>query len=297
MSVPLLDPRRLELDLPFRPLVAWEWGDADAPPIVLVHGWGDSGATFEFVAAALAADYRLIAPDLAGFGESPAAQGDYWFPDYLQDLEGVLDATVGAAPVTLVGHSMGGNVCNLYAGVRPARIASLVLLEGFGLPPTTPDEAPQRYARWLDQRHATPALRDFADVGTLHRHLQRLAPSAAPEVLAAIALRWARPVGDGAWRLRMDPRHKGGHAVLYRREEAAACWRDTTAPVMLVGGTCSDFFARFAGFDPVADCAAHYRRCTTHWLEGAGHMMHWEQPLAVAALIREAAGRAAQGAA
>lgn len=293
MSVPLPAPRRLELDLPFRPLVVWEWGDPHAPPIVLVHGWGDSGATFEFVATGLAGDHRLIAPDLAGFGESPAAPGDYWFPDYLQDLEGVLDATVGTTPVTLVGHSMGGNVCNLYAGVRPARIASLVLLEGFGLPPTRPDEAPGRYARWLDQRHGEPALRDFATLETLHRHLRRLAPTASSDILAAIAPRWAEPVAGGAWRLRMDPRHKGGHAVLYRREEAAACWRNTTAPVMLVAGTKSDFFTRFEGFDPIADCAAHYARCTTHWLEGAGHMMHWEQPQAVSTLIREAASRVA----
>ena len=289
MPVQLLSPRRLSLELPLRPLVAWEWGDPHAPPIVLVHGWGDSGATFEFVAAALARDYRLIAPDLAGFGESPAARDEYWFPDYLQDLDGVLDATVGTAPVTLVGHSMGGNVCNLYAGVRPTRVASLVLLEGFGLPPTTPDEAPTRYARWLDQRHTTPALRDFDNLETLQRHLRRLAPTVEPEALAVIAQRWARPVGEGAWRLHMDPRHKGGHAVLYRREEAAACWRATTAPVTLVAGTKSDFFDRFNGFDPMADCAAHYHRCTSHWLEGCGHMLHWEQPLAVAALIRTAA--------
>ena len=183
-------------------------------------------------------------------------------------------------------------MCNLYAGVRPARIASLVLLEGFGLPPTQPDEAPSRYARWLDQRHAVQGLRDFADLDTLHRHLRRLAPTATPDVIAAVAPRWAEPVADGAWRLRMDPRHKGGHAVLYRREEAAACWRNTTAPVMLVAGTKSDFFSRFDGFDPVADCAAHYARCSVHWLEGAGHMMHWEQPAAVASLIREAASRA-----
>ena len=287
----LPEPARTEVVRDHVKLAVWHWGDPASPPIVLVHGWGDSGATFAAVAASLAQDFFLVAPDLRGFGESPATPGGYWFPDYLRDLDACLDAMTLARPITLVGHSMGGNVCGLYAGIRPARVASLVLLEGFGLPATTPAEAPDRYRRWLDQHHRPPALRDFVDESALFRHLQRLAPTAPEAVLRQVLPRWAVRLPDGAYRLRMDPAHKGVHAVMYRREEAAACWQATTAPVTLVAGSASDYLARFRGFDPLADCAQHYPGCTRHTLEGAGHMLHWEQPAAVAALIRAAATR------
>jgi pimeloyl-ACP methyl ester carboxylesterase len=284
-------PQATLIELPDTTLRVWQWGAAHSPPVVLVHGWADSGATFEFVAQHLAADYRVIAPDLRGFGESALARRSYWFADYLRDLDAVLDATVGHQPVTLVGHSMGGNVCGLYAGVRPARVASLVLLEGFGMPPTTPAGAPARYARWLDQQATPPVLRDFVDLASLLKHLRRLAPAASDAVLLAVVPRWAQALPDGGLRLRMDPQHKAVNAVLYRRDEAAACWRATLAPVTLVAGAASDFATRFAGMDPMADCASHYREVTQHTLADCGHMMHWEQPAAVAALIRAAASR------
>ncbi len=271
-------------------LAVWCWGDAAAPPIVIVHGWADSGASFAAVASDLARDHRVIAPDLRGFGDSAWPAHGYWFPDYLRDLDAVIESPLVNGPVTLIGHSMGGNVCGLYAGVRPLRVASLGLFEGFGMPDSRPQDAPKRYTTWLDQHGEPLGFRDFADFPTLLDHLRKLAPRAMPAVLEQVARCWARPV-DGGWRLKMDPRHKLFNPVLYRREEAAACWRATTAPVLLVTGEASDFRARFRGLDPQSEAAAHYREVRVAQIAGAGHMMHWEQPAAFAALVRDAASR------
>lgn len=273
-------------------LAVWCWGDEAAPPVVLVHGWADCGASFLAVARALAADFRVLAPDLRGFGDSGRAAHGYFFPDYLGDLDALLASPLVAGPVTLVGHSMGGNVCGLYAGVRPARVASLVLLEGFGMPDSRPEDAPRRYAAWLDRQGEASGLRDFDDFDALCAHLAKLAPRATRATLEEVARCWASPLGDGGWRLKMDPRHKRVNPVLYRRAEAAACWRATTAPVLLAAGDESDFRARFRGLDPLLDAQSHYRRCRVETITRAGHMMHWEQPLAVAALVREAAAAA-----
>ncbi len=105
------------------------WGEPSAarPPLVLLHGWMDVGASWQFVVDALAEERFIIAPDWRGFGLTDGGGVDnYWLPDYLADLEWLLDHYAGegdaARPVDLVGHSMGGNVAMHYAGARPGRI-------------------------------------------------------------------------------------------------------------------------------------------------------------------------------
>ena len=123
-------------------------------PMVMVHGWMDVAASYQFMVDAFAHDHYVIAPDWRGYGlttvagsalhagQVPASadpqswQGtdSYWFADYLGDLDALIDHYSPDAPVHLVGHSMGGNVAMLYAGCRPQRIRRLVNLEGFGMP-------------------------------------------------------------------------------------------------------------------------------------------------------------------
>src|SRR3954464_3411371 len=134
----------------------WQWGDASLvapgrPPLVLMHGWMDVGASFQFVVdelARLEGERRfVIAADWRGFGASSGGGADsFWFPDYLGDLDALLDALSPGASVDLVGHSMGGNVVMSYAGVRPARVRRLPNLAGFGLPRSAPAAPPARRA-------------------------------------------------------------------------------------------------------------------------------------------------------
>ena len=128
------------------------WGREGAPKLFMAHGWMDMSASFQFVVDALQGDWHVIAHDWRGFGLSERSGNDtYWFPDYFADLEAILDHYSPDAPVNLLGHSMGGNIVSVYAGVRPERIAKLINLEGFGLPATRPEQAPGRYAKWLDE--------------------------------------------------------------------------------------------------------------------------------------------------
>ena len=111
--------------------------------MVLLHGWMDVSASFQFVVDALERDWDVYAPDWRGYGLTAWAGSDsYWFADYLADLDFLLEKIAPEKPLDLVGHSMGGHVGGLYAGVRPARVARFVNLEGFGLAVTRPDQAP-----------------------------------------------------------------------------------------------------------------------------------------------------------
>ena len=143
------------------------WGREDAPKLFMAHGWMDMSASFQFVVDALRGDWHVIAHDWRGFGLTERSGSDtYWFPDYFADLEAILDHYSPGEPVNLLGHSMGGNIVSVYAGVRPERIAKLINLEGFGLPATRPEQAPGRYAKWLDEVKAHLHETWFAWMGT-----------------------------------------------------------------------------------------------------------------------------------
>lgn len=130
------------------------WGEPGPGkvPLVMVHGWMDVAASYQFMVDAFSEDHYIIAPDWRGYGRTQAPLADnYWFPDYLADLDFLLDHYAPGQQVNLVGHSMGGNVVMLYGGVRPERIRRLVNLEGFGMPATIAAQAPGRYATWMDE--------------------------------------------------------------------------------------------------------------------------------------------------
>ena len=137
---PIQKPSRSEF-VPIRHLryhvLQWGTPSPDKTPLVMVHGWMDVAASFQFVIDALKDDHWIIAPDWRGFGLTETPDVDhFFFPDYLADLDQLLDHYVGERQVHLIGHSMGGHVATLYAGVRPERVQTLINLEGFGLPAT-----------------------------------------------------------------------------------------------------------------------------------------------------------------
>jgi pimeloyl-ACP methyl ester carboxylesterase len=265
------------------------WGDPEAPQLFLLHGWMDVSASFQFFVDALAGRWRAIAPDWRGYGLTQWSGADsYWFPDYLADLDRLLARLSPDEPATLVGHSMGGNVAGLYAGVRPERVARLVNLEGFGLPATDPERAPGRYAKWLEELGEPQRFRDYASFDELAARLVRSNPRLAPERAAFLARHWGMSGPDGRVVLRSDPAHKRTNPVLYRLDEVKACWRRVTAPVLWVEGAESALLARWrsegADLDERKRCFA---RLTTRTLPAAGHMLHHDQPEQLAAMVEE----------
>src|SRR5688572_2928109 len=149
------------------------WPHPGARKLVLLHGWMDVSASFQFLVDELRGEWDVHAPDWRGYGLTEWSSADcYWFPDYIADLDYILKEIHADEPVSLVGHSLGGNVAALYAGIRPSRIGRLVNLEGFGLPRTGPEQAPDRYARWLDELHEPPRLRPYASFTALEARLR-----------------------------------------------------------------------------------------------------------------------------
>jgi pimeloyl-ACP methyl ester carboxylesterase len=276
-----------------------EWGDAslvtpERPLLVLTHGWMDVGASFQFIVDELARlegpSRHVVALDWRGFGGSTSGGADaFWFHDYLGDLDTVLDALSPDASVDLAGHSMGGNVVMSYAGVRPARVRRLVNLEGFGLPESGADQAPARLAKWLDELKEPASLRSYGSVDEVAARLRRNNARLPAGKAAWLAPHWSERRADGRWHILGDPAHKLVNPVLYRVEEVMAGWRRIHAPVLWVEGADTDVTKFWGNRYPRADFEARLAqvpRVERLLLEDCGHMLHHDQPAAVAARLR-----------
>jgi pimeloyl-ACP methyl ester carboxylesterase len=273
------------------------WGSEGAPKIFMLHGWMDVAASFQFVVDCLERDWHVIAPDWRGFGLTERSGADtYWFPDYLADLEAILDhyapgEAAGVPRINLLGHSMGGNIASLYAGARPARIGKLINLEGFGLPATKPEQAPGRFARWLDELKAPPAMRGYASLAEVAARLQKTNPRLSGERAAFLAQHWSAQDDAGEWLILGDPAHKMSGPLLYHVDEVLACWRQITAPVLWVEAEDTNMW-RWMGPKDQARAEidrrmAHLASVTARMVPDAGHMLHHDQPELLARMIEE----------
>lgn len=303
MYTPLRPSSTVDLTIRHMSYRVRTWGQPQpgVPPLVLVHGWMDVGASYQFVVDALSeafyAGRQIIAPDWRGFGHSmpPVPCEHYSFADYLADLDALLDHYAPGGPaVDLVGHSMGGNIAMLYAGARPGRIRRLVNLEGFGLPATQAAQAPQRMGQWLDElqslRRGDLALKGYDSVEAVAQRLRKTNPRLPADKALWLAHEWAAPDATGQWRILGDAAHKVVNPQLFRVDEVLATYAAITAPVLAVEASddsLGQWWKNKYTLDEYHQRLQSVRDCRIAKIDDAGHMLHHDQPAHIAQLIED----------
>jgi pimeloyl-ACP methyl ester carboxylesterase len=281
------------------------WGEAQPgqPPLVLVHGWMDVAASFQFVVDALEDAFMqerlVIAPDWRGYGLTDGGAVDnYWFPDYIADLDFLVDHFSPGQAVDLVGHSLGGNVAMCYAGIRPERVRRLVNLEGFGGPSTVAAQAPGRYAKWLDQlkQHGRGELdlRGYPDADGVAQRLTKTNPRLARDPAGRdkahwLARQWAHQDAQGLWTILGDPAHKIINAQLLRVDELLAIYRRISMPLLAVEASDDAMWGFWKGTftrDQYHERLQQVPDCRIAVVQDAGHMLHHDQPERLAELLQ-----------
>lgn len=255
------------------------WGADDAPTIIFLHGWGDTGASFQFVVDALHGNWRVVAPDWRGFGLSQWNAGAYWFLDYIADLDALLDIYSPNQPAQIAGHSMGGIVAGLYAGIRPDRVSRFANVEGFALWVSAPGETPARFDKWLKQiRDNDSAFRLYSRREEFAARLSTDNPRLTAQRAGFLAEHSARAVDDG-FVFAADPHHRWISPVLYPLEEAKACWRRVSARTLWLAGRDSPIMKQFAEhLDDYRERMACFTDVREILIDNCGHNVHHDQP-------------------
>ncbi len=288
-------PSSLKLNIRGQQYHVLTWGhhQTGQPPLVLLHGWMDLAASFQFLVDALEPSRFIIAPDWRGFGDTQGPDVDHYvFADYLGDLDFLLDhfeTSLGCKTFNVLGHSMGGNVAMMYAGIQEARIHKLINLEGFGMPATSASMAKGRFRRWLDELKAFDqqnlTLKPYASLADVAKRLMKNNPRLKEDFAQWLASQWACPNENGEWRLKARAAHKVVSAHLYRLDEMQEIFKCITAPTLCIHSSDLQLDRWWKGaytFDQYQERLLAVAQLRQTQVKESGHMVHHDQPQALA---------------
>jgi pimeloyl-ACP methyl ester carboxylesterase len=262
----------------------WEWGDPKEETYVFVHGARDQGRSWEpFLHALLARGVPIkhaVAIDLRGHGDSewPSTSRGYQHEDFLSDLAGLLKH-LDKGPLTIIGHSLGGSMCLLYAGTFPEKVKRLVLLESLGPFARSDDEVPNIIAERLKGR-------DYVEIPFPHESLQAAAKAIQktfPLIPDRAALHMARHgthYKGGRYRWKHDPILRYRTTTAMSEGQIEAFIRRLKCPILFVYGTESDFMKSVRG-----SRVKLFPNAKILPIEGAGHHIPHEKPAELAEVV------------
>ena len=262
----------------------WEWGDPQAETFIFVHGIRDQGRSWEpFIASMLTRGCPIkhaVALDLRGHGESewPNTSRGYQHEDFLTDLAGLL-RHLDKESLTLVGHSLGGSMCLLYAGVFPERVKRMVLLESLGPFARKDDEVPDIVAERLKGRNYVEIPFPHESLGAAAKALQKTFPL-IPDRAALHMARHGTSYKGGRYRWKHDPILRYRTTTAMSEGQIEAFIHRLRCPILFVYGTESDFMKSVRG-----PRAKLFPNAQIVPIDGAGHHIPHEKPEELADVV------------
>ena len=254
------------------------WGDRPVD-VVFCHGFLDVGWSFDAVARDLvAAGHGVASFDWRGHGQTEwtGAGGYYHFPDYVLDLDELLPQ-LSDQPVHLVGHSMGGSACVMYAAARPENLCSLTLIEGLGPPEMEPRDPVTRLRAWLDgvARVRSKTLKPMDGERTVLKRMRVQNPELTDELGLFLASKSTKAV-DGGVQWTFDPLHKTWSPSPFQADAFGKLLEAISAPTLIVAG---ERGLRLQDEEERMAKIKHHRFVE---IPDVGHMIHWFEPRALA---------------
>lgn len=256
-----------------------DWGNPGAPPLILQHGGRDHCRSWDWVAEELARDWHVIAPDLRGHGDSAwAPDGNYEMNAFVYDFAQLVH-TLGHDEVTIVAHSLGGNIATRYTGLYPERVRRLVNIEGLGPSPTTRAQREaagyaNRFRKWIEARRAASGRipRRYPTIEAAYARMKEENTFLTDEQARHLTIHGASRNEDGTWSWKFDPYLNVWPFEDVPEDRTAELWGAISCPVLLLYGLNSWATSpRKDGRDK------QFRDVRVSEFENAGHWLHHDQ--------------------
>ncbi len=274
------------------------YGDPSRPPMVLVHGIRDHAGSFDPIARAFAGEYFVLVPDLRGHGDSDKP-GSYAMAEFVADLRALVLGRALARPV-IVGHSLGGQIAAHYAALFDD-VAALISVEGLGPPRRPGDASPdgrraRLRARTADLLEPSAPREPLPDFEAALRRFRERNPRLSPERARRLVERGTEPAPGGGLRWKWAPDSSKVWSTI-GIDDIEEIWSWIRCPVLVVTAAESARYWTQRGLsDPVSPeaFAADLERKLARFadaehvvVDGAGHMLHYDQPDALVRAVRD----------
>lgn len=256
-----------------------EWGQPDAPPILLVHGARDHCRSWDWVARELARDYRVIAPDLRGHGDSAwSPDGSYSILSHIYDISQLIHQ-LKLAPMPIISHSMGGNISLRYTGLYPQNVTKIVAIEGLGPSPKMIAERQKvafqdRWRGWIDSKRAAAGRtrRRYATLDDAFARMKEQNSHLSDEQVRHLTVHGVSQNEDGTYTWKFDNYERVWSPLDASQAEMEALWNAIECPTLLCYGD------RSWASDPNEDGRVkHFRNARVVRFDDAGHWLHHDQ--------------------
>ena len=256
-----------------------DWGNPDAPPLVLVHGGRDHCRNWDWVAEDLRRDYHIIAPDLRGHGDSAwSTSGDYSLNAFVYDLAQLIHQQ-HLAPCRIVAHSLGGSISLRYAGVFPENVLKLVAIEGLG--PSAAQLAEravrgpgERMRSWVAENRKLAARipRRYATLEDAFHRMQTENSHLTEEQARYLTLHGAMQNEDGTYSWKFDNYVRSFTPADFTGEEMQQLWGAISCPILFVNGKES-----WASNPQTDGRMQYFQDARVVEFEQAGHWVHHDR--------------------
>jgi pimeloyl-ACP methyl ester carboxylesterase len=256
-----------------------DWGNPSAPPLLLIHGGRDHCRNWDWMAARLRQDWHVIAPDLRGHGDSQwSPDGNYSMSGYIYDLAQLIHQQ-NLAPVTIVAHSLGGNIAIRYAGIYPENVRKLVAIEGLGPSPKMIAERArksigERMREWIDENRglAGRQSRRYASIEEAFKRMQDENKHLSPEQARHLTQHGVSQNEDGSYSWKFDNYVRAWPPYDMTQAEMEWLWQQISCPTLLVYG--KESWAS----NPEGDGRSkNFKNAKVVSFERAGHWVHHDR--------------------